>query len=649
MSHHHHHRQSQSTPSDPSNPSSPSQSSDSPFLTGGPPPSSDLVMDTPSVGDPDSAMAAGATLDPNLAQPSPSSPTPNPSITNNNNSPVPPPNNTNPNPTPPPNTNNNNTPQTDTNNTPSQTSTNNTPPQTSTNNTPPQTNTNNPPPSTGNSPNPLPPPDQPPPPTPSPTNSGNNKPAIGHPPPSSSSPNPPAPSPNPSPINQPAPSNILAPIPFNAFGTGAFDPSRTPSVNVNPPNQSSSQPVLPTTSDNPHPSQSAHHNHDTSPSDNGSATNVGTIIGILVAATVASLLLVGFIGILKRRRRAKRDIEFPSDLFDEKPIYDVGVGKKSTSSESYRVPVCPDGNQSVDVRAEGLYAPRPPSIIERHQISPAAIPSPAPSYQPGQIVNFKTQPSFNLHRPKPPVYHDYSTESALAYTNNRVIDPCPRDQNAGAPRGWNSPNGSSFANRYDPSGNTGGLPYSPSVTISGPIEHGKDPSTQSVPPSSGPGYLQATPTYQRQVEQLDFTGQSSPVPTMVGSNLSDWPKSPCQFSTEGSISVATGVALSEERSGTPIHPQSTHNFTPNGDGSAPHPSTALSHDRGADGSNRPVAAHGTDQLQVSADWKLASPPLSSPIGEIFNHPIYGNLVEGVGSSQTEDERKAAQVLKVTNA
>jgi hypothetical protein len=117
--------------------------------------------------------------------------------------------------------------------------------------------------------------------------------------------------------------------------------------------------------------------------------------------------------------------------FQEKNSFERDLDRKSLGAASLGIPITPDANRSFNQRTDPIFRPRPPSIIERHQASPA-VPGPImPSYQPGQVLHYPSYPgqqpvqhSFNLHRPKPPTYHSGSiADSGLAYTNtNSLLD-----------------------------------------------------------------------------------------------------------------------------------------------------------------------------------------------------------------------------------
>ncbi|KAI9628840.1 hypothetical protein KEM48_011377 [Puccinia striiformis f. sp. tritici PST-130] len=108
-------------------------------------------------------------------------------------------------------------------------------------------------------------------------------------------------------------------------------------------------------------------------------SNVGTIMGVLVAAVIGALILVGVLGLIKRKRRERQSqAEFHQDILRirifenaDESGWKAGFNGRPT---------------------DGIYGPRPPSIIERHQ-QQTSPPAPMPSYQPGQVVNYGYHPN----------------------------------------------------------------------------------------------------------------------------------------------------------------------------------------------------------------------------------------------------------------
>ncbi|OAV93903.1 hypothetical protein, variant [Puccinia triticina 1-1 BBBD Race 1] len=368
----------------------------------------------------------------------------------------------------------------------------------------------------------------------------------------------------------------------------------------------------------------AAHPQQNSRSDDSTGTHVGTIMGILLAAVVGALILVGVLGMIKRKRRARQNqADFHQDIFQEKNSFEPDMDRKSLGSASLGIPMSPDGNRSFNPRSDGIFAPRPPSIIERHQASPV-IPGPMPSYQPGQMLNYSAYPpqqqqqqSFNLHRPKPPTYHcGFPEKSGLAYANNppieRSLSPrtIPHDQNnVTIEMSHQDP---SQPNRYEYHGTGQHIP------MQNMLGYGS---------GAGSGYagtggpVSPTPNYQQQVDQLDFLGQPSPALTMVGPLTTDWGQG--GEAGEKKTDAAGGaaeVAMDSERSGTPMIPNLQQSYldcdsrvsersSPNDD-HPPHPAPAPA--------DAPGFAHPAP-ISLADDWKLACPNPASPLGEIFAH------------------------------
>jgi hypothetical protein len=168
------------------------------------------------------------------------------------------------------------------------------------------------------------------------------------------------------------------------------------------------------------------------------------------------------------------------------------------------------------------------------------------------------------------------------------------------------------------------LPYSP----------GGDPQagyainqTLSVP---------APTNYQQQVDQLDFFGQPSPALTMVGPMTTDWSVS--ETSPKPSDAAAAVAAESpqpeshdpiEDRSGTPMMPNVQQSYLD-------------CHNRGSE----QMDADGK-QLSVQ-DWKIASPHLASPLGELFKDDAFTHEPDSYTDRPASDTMVERPALKVIN-
>ncbi|KAA1086110.1 hypothetical protein PGTUg99_004367 [Puccinia graminis f. sp. tritici] len=409
-------------------------------------------------------------------------------------------------------------------------------------------------------------------------------------------------------------------------------------------------------------SRAARPQQQNSHSDDSTGTHVGTIMGILVAAVIGALILAGILGMIKRKRRERQNqAAFHQDIFQEKNSFEPEMDRKSFGSA--RNPMNTEGSRSFNPRGDGIFGPRPPSIIERHQASPA-IPAPMPSYQPGQVLNYPHYPgqpqqqSFNLHRPKPPTYHSgYPEESGLAYAANPPVEPSPN------PRSNNthdqkhvtlemSHQDSPQSNRYEYHGGNQHIPMQNMMGhgTAGGLSPSTYPVTGGVVNHPGP-----VPNYQQQVDQLDFFGQPSPALTMVGHMTTDWnqggsphekPLAPPPLSPISMMTPPGPLPSEEDRSGTPMNPNLQQSYLdcdskvsehlPISD-SLPHPSSD---------------DHGFQSAPISGneDWKLASPHLSSPLGEMFKDDAYlGASIDQHHLSDTDHNKPSAHSsLKVIN-
>ncbi|KNE99618.1 hypothetical protein PSTG_07111 [Puccinia striiformis f. sp. tritici PST-78] len=73
-------------------------------------------------------------------------------------------------------------------------------------------------------------------------------------------------------------------------------------------------------------------------------------MGVLVAAVIGALILVGVLGFIKRKRRERQSqAEFHQDIFQEKNSFDPDMDRKSLGSGSLRMPMSPDGRTGLDV------------------------------------------------------------------------------------------------------------------------------------------------------------------------------------------------------------------------------------------------------------------------------------------------------------
>ncbi|KAH9462418.1 hypothetical protein MJO28_002806 [Puccinia striiformis f. sp. tritici] len=530
---------------------------------------------------------------------------------------------------------------------------------------------------------PQPPPDQPPSPAspPSPPSSAEHSKASGAPthdaPAPVDSPSPTSASPASAPSQPPQTPADTNPAPISSASVASPSPSPVPSKHVDssgstqsdlpPPNQAVGGAISPSQIDQSiavkasdatsSPSRVAHTpqpQQNSRPDSGGTGSNVGTIMGVLVAAVIGALILVGVLGFIKRKRRERQSqAEFHQDIFQEKNSFDPDMDRKSLGSGSLRMPMSPDGRTGFNGRpTDGIYGPRPPSIIERHQ-QQTSPPAPMPSYQPGQVVNYGYHPNqqqqqqqhlqqpFNLHRPKPPTYHSPYPEhpgSGLAYAGSvnhhyqqqnieRSVSPrsIPYDHN-NLTLDVSHLDPSQHNNRYDYQGMnaTDNIPMQ-NMTSYNSAPAGEQQHQSSYPTHHPTNDPQSNPNYQQQVDQLDFFGQPSPALTMVGPMTTDWsdqqtkcspsekqfPKSYIPEGEEGGDHRVT-ESPDDLRSGTPVNPNLQQSYL----------------DCETTIFDRP-SAMTTNNGDGGDHWKLECPQTSSPLGEIFidhsfldNHPHF---------------------------